>query len=49
MKKQMDDSFGETMERYRALFEERQEALAILTPEAQVVDVNQGLARSVWL
>ncbi len=38
----MDDSSGETSERCQMLFEACPEAIAILTREAQVLDVNQA-------
>ena len=38
----MDDSSGETIARCQMLFEECQEAIAILTREGQVLDVNQA-------
>jgi hypothetical protein len=37
----MDDSTGETLARCQTLFEECPEAVAIVTHEAQVLDVNQ--------
>ena len=42
MKKRMDDSSGETIARCQTLFEECQEAIAILTREGHVLDVNQA-------
>jgi PAS domain S-box-containing protein len=39
----MDDSSGETIARCQTLFEECPEAIAILTPEAQVLDANRDL------
>jgi two-component system sensor histidine kinase KdpD len=42
MKKHMDDSSGETIARCQTLFEEFQDAIAILTREAQVLDMNQA-------
>jgi PAS domain S-box-containing protein len=38
----MDDSSGRTIARYQQLFEESQEAIAILTRESQVLDVNRA-------
>jgi len=38
----MDDSSGETIARCQMLFEECQEAIAILTREGRVLDVNQA-------
>jgi len=38
----MDDSSCETIARYQQLFEESPEAIVILTPESQVVDVNRA-------
>ena len=38
----MDDSSGETIARCQTLFEECQEAIAILTREGRVLDVNQA-------
>ena len=38
----MDDSSGETIARYQQVFEECQEAIAILTLESQVLDVNRA-------
>ncbi len=40
-KQQIEDSSGDTIDRYRRAFEESHDAMAILTREAQVVDMNQ--------